>query len=889
MTAFASRAGNLVPGDTNGGMYNGTEGEDVFVRDRSTGTIERVSVSRDGGNGDGPSTFPSLAADAPRHVAFVSAATNLVAGDTNAAGDIFVRDRQTGETVRVSVAGDGTQATGGSSKPSISADGRFVAFESDAENLVAGDTNANIDVFVHDRDADGDAIFDEAQPGATTTARVSVATDGTPSTGLFAFSVNAAISATGRYVAFQSRGVLVADDSNNRADVFLHDRQTSTTTRVSVPDGGGQASVSDPANFLQSGNTLAISGDGTQVAFESTADNLVAGDTNNQTDVFVRDLTASRTVRVSDGFSNTPSLSFDGRLVSFTRYTFPSQVTVRDRDADVDASFDESDAGATTTTVESVSSDATPGNQGSVKGAIAAGAGRLAFQSAATNLVAGDTNGVGDVFVHRLASPPGTQLLGISKAGDGRGTVTSSPAGIDCGSQCVADVATGSQVTLTASPAAGSSFAGFEGGGCSTAATTCTVTADAARYVVATFDLIRHVLTVVRAGDGRGTVTSAPAGIDCGADCTENYVQGSEVTLTAHVTPGSPGFTFAGFSGAGCGGAATTCTVTIDVAKTVTATFARARHALTVTKAGDGRGTVTSSPAGIDCGADCTEDYLEGTEVTLTASPAAAFAGFDGACSGTKPCTVTIDRARSVTATFEDTSSGIPAPASPAGSPGAVAPPAGAQPPAPTRRRAAKAPAKLQVMRSRVRRSARRVSVLALITRRASGRARVEYLAAGRRMRFDEPIRNGRIAFTHPITRSQANADGGILTISYPGDRDTRPQKVRLRAASRAPNLRASRPRLADGRLHARGTLTRRARGHVRVQIEYVVAATTRTVEFKAPIDNGRWSLNSALPQTVRNAIAKRTGTVHSYTLFTGYAPARIRGQMRSYQILGNR
>ncbi len=231
----------------------------------------------------------------------------------------------------------------------------------------------------------------------------------------------------------------------------------------------------------------------------------------------------------------------------------------------------------------------------------------------------------------------------------------------------------------------------------------------------------------------------------------------------------------------------------------------------------------------------------------------------------------------------------VVAPASPAGSPGAVAPPAGAQPPAPTRRRAAKAPAKLQVMRSRVRRSARRVSVLALITRRASGRARVEYLAAGRRMRFDEPIRNGRIAFTHPITRSQANADGGILTISYPGDRDTRPQKVRLRAASRAPNLRASRPRLANGRLHARGTLTRRARGHVRVQIEYVVAATTRTVEFKAPIDNGRWSLNSALPQTVRNAIAKRTGTVHSYTLFTGYAPARIRGQMRSYQILGNR
>src|SRR5437867_824550 len=141
--AFSSLATNLVPGDTNGAF-------DVFVHDRLTGTTERVSVDSAGTQGHGNSSEPSISADG-RFVAFSSVATNRVPGDTNAAFDVFVHDRLTGTTERVSVASAGTQGNGSSLDPSISADGRFVAFSSVATNLVPGDTNGKEDVFVHDR------------------------------------------------------------------------------------------------------------------------------------------------------------------------------------------------------------------------------------------------------------------------------------------------------------------------------------------------------------------------------------------------------------------------------------------------------------------------------------------------------------------------------------------------------------------------------------------------------------------------------------------------------------------------------------------------------------------------------------------------------------------
>src|SRR5437867_8922188 len=150
----------------------------VVVHDRQTGTTERVSVASDGTEGNAASAGATLSADG-RFVAFHSAATNLVAGDMNGTNDVFVHDRQTGITERVSVASDGTQGNNASSYPAFSADGRFVAFDSDATDLVAGDTNGTTDVFVHDR-----------QTG--TTERVSVVSGGAPqgngtSGGFFAF------------------------------------------------------------------------------------------------------------------------------------------------------------------------------------------------------------------------------------------------------------------------------------------------------------------------------------------------------------------------------------------------------------------------------------------------------------------------------------------------------------------------------------------------------------------------------------------------------------------------------------------------------------------------------------------------------------------------------
>ncbi len=259
--AFSSIA-NLVVGDTNG-FY------DVFVRDRLSGTTERVSVATGGTQGNDYSYDPSISADG-RFVAFFSLTTNLVAGDTNASTDIFVRDRQSGTTERVSVDSGGAQGNQDSAQPWISADGRFVAFHSDASNLVAGDTNASYDVFVHDR-----------QSG--TTERVSLATGGAQGD---QDSYDASISADGRYVAFMSRATnLVAGDTNALSDIFVRDRQSGTTERVSVATGGAQGN--------QDSALPSISADGRLVAFQGQASNLVAGDTNAASDVFVRDRNAA--------------------------------------------------------------------------------------------------------------------------------------------------------------------------------------------------------------------------------------------------------------------------------------------------------------------------------------------------------------------------------------------------------------------------------------------------------------------------------------------------------------------------------------------------------------------------------------------------------------------
>lgn len=265
--------------------------------------------------------------------------------------------------------------------------------------------------------------------------------------------------------------------------------------------------------------------------------------------------------------------------------------------------------------------------------------------AASCSVAAGASNVSATAQFDRLPIP-----VSVTLAGTGSGTVTSSPAGITCGTDCTEEFAFGTAVTLTATPAVGSMFDGWSGGPC-TGTDPCSLPADVATTVTATFTLQQHTLTVVRSGTGAGTVTSGPAGITCGGDCTEAYLHGATVTLTA-VAAGTS--TFAGWSGGGCSGT-DACTVTMNAATTVTATFTLVQHVLTVSTDGNGSGTVTSSPAGIACGGDCSEAYTQGAGVTLTAAPAvgSSFTGWSGGgCSGTGPCLLTMNAAVAVTATF---------------------------------------------------------------------------------------------------------------------------------------------------------------------------------------------------------------------------------------------
>jgi Tol biopolymer transport system component len=245
---------------------------DIFVS--SGGSIRRVSVGASG-QGDGSSHLPAISGDG-RYVAFVSDADNLVPGDTNAAQDVFVRDLTYGITNRVSLSTDARQADGASFDPAISADGRYVGYDSVASNLVGGDTNGTADVFVRD-----------LRYGITN--RISLTGAGGQGT---SYSAGPALSADGRYVAFTSAASnLVAGDSNGRSDVFVRDIRAGATYRVSL--GAGDAQPNDASM------AASISADGRFVAFTSAGSNLVAGDTNGVADGFVRDRWSRTTVRVS--------------------------------------------------------------------------------------------------------------------------------------------------------------------------------------------------------------------------------------------------------------------------------------------------------------------------------------------------------------------------------------------------------------------------------------------------------------------------------------------------------------------------------------------------------------------------------------------------------------
>ncbi len=246
--------------------------------------------------------------------------------------------------------------------------------------------------------------------------------------------------------------------------------------------------------------------------------------------------------------------------------------------------------------------------------------------------------------------PPGSMNLTVAVAGNGAGSITSSPSGINCGSTCSANFSSGATVTLTATPGANSVFAAWSGS--CTGTGPCKVTLSQNASVTATFSAVTPALSVALAGTGTGTVTSSPAGINCGATCKANFTSGTNVTLTAAPSTGS---TFAGWTG-GCSGTGT-CTVDLTTDTSVTATFNAVPVALTVSLAGTGSGVVTSSPAGINCGTTCSANFGEGTQVTLSEAPSigSTFASWGGGCTGTGPCVVSLSKATTVTATFNAT------------------------------------------------------------------------------------------------------------------------------------------------------------------------------------------------------------------------------------------
>lgn len=398
--AFISNAQNLIEGDTNASY-------DVFVRDRVLGNVERVSLTAIGGEANGHSglgTAPlsgriHMTPDG-RYVTFESRATNIVPNDINNKVDIFVRDRLGPDTIRVSMSNSQTEGDGDSTFPTVSSDGRFFAFESNAKNFVLGDTNNSYDVFVRDELLD-------------TTQRVSLSSLGTQATGA---SRNPWISADGQHVAFASTAAnLVPYDSNSNQDIFVRDRGTGKTTMVSRTTFGGQP---------RGGNSSypVISGIGRYVAFESLANNLATepNDSNNASDIFVRDVLAMPE-RISTGSggeqgadqANRPSITADGRYVAFhTRSALVPEDTNGVGDVYLKDRF--------TDRIErvSVADDESQANGNSIFAAVSQDARYVAFGSTATNLVFAplDTNGAGDIYLRDRVLGT-TELVSISNGG----------------------------------------------------------------------------------------------------------------------------------------------------------------------------------------------------------------------------------------------------------------------------------------------------------------------------------------------------------------------------------------------------------------------------------------------------------------------------------------
>jgi subtilisin family serine protease len=368
---FHSSATNLIPNDANGAL-------DVFVYDRQEDVIERVSVANDGTEGNASSIAFSISYDG-RFISFASDATNLVESDDNATSDVFVYDRQEDVVEMVSVNENGIPGDGPSIDSSISADGRYVAFESEASNLVLQDTNNISDIFVYDRQDN-------------TVERINVPASGSK---VYDSSYHPSISADGQLVAFYSYGWnLVPNDGNGKSDVFVYNRTDDSIEMISIANNESQGNGD---SYFPS-----ISADGLFVAFVSSATNLVSGDNNDSRDIFVYDRQAAAIERVSvtnigvegDNDSYYPSISADGQFVAFnsSAENFTTGDAIERSDVYV---YDRQE-----NTIERVSVDdnGTQGYDDSYFPSISADGQVVAFESYAENLASKDNNELKDIF-----------------------------------------------------------------------------------------------------------------------------------------------------------------------------------------------------------------------------------------------------------------------------------------------------------------------------------------------------------------------------------------------------------------------------------------------------------------------------------------------------------
>ncbi|MBL8777989.1 MAG: PD40 domain-containing protein [Acidimicrobiales bacterium] len=424
----------------------------VYVRDTMQGTTERINVTHDGGPANDVTDFDvGISADG-RFVVFTSRASNIVPGDTNGRLDVFVRDRQLQTTERVSVSSTGVEAAADSNHPVISANGRFVAFGSYASTWSPEDTDTKKDFYVRDR-------------VARTTSLVKVRPSGV------SHSVNyeavTSIADDGRTLALYTDSKLRSDDTNGRVDAYLIDLVAHTNlplNRSATAFGNGRSSNAQ------------VSADGRYVVFESESSNLVTDDTNGTGDVFVRDLVAQETTRVSvngaggqgNGHSGYPAISADGRHVAFR--SAASNLVVDDTNAAFDVFVRNLATGAT----RRISTDAAgvEGNGVSESPVMSADGRAVAFTSDATNLVPDDTNATTDVFLVRtpVSGNPAVQFtkaavqtsvlagavieytLTIANTGDVplTGMVIADPAALDCAGP-VPDLAAGAETAVECS------------------------------------------------------------------------------------------------------------------------------------------------------------------------------------------------------------------------------------------------------------------------------------------------------------------------------------------------------------------------------------------------------------------------------------------------------